>query len=106
VIWAILFLGPVRSSSIDTEARDSDGEELLGAIGQLSIDEDEQIRYHGKASGVYLLGKKERLDQRDEGDIWSVTIRLFPIFCIDLHLTGYFQEHASGPFALQVAFFE
>jgi hypothetical protein len=87
-----------RSSSIDTEALDSDGEEeLLGALGQLSINEDEQIRYHGKASGIYLLRNKERLDQRNEGDIWSVTIWLFSIFSNDLCSAGDFQRHASGP---------
>jgi hypothetical protein len=62
-----------RSLSIDCEAVESDSEEeLLSAVGQLSINEDEQIRYHGKASGIYLLRNKERLDQRNEGDIWLV----------------------------------
>ncbi|KAF5384170.1 hypothetical protein D9615_003165 [Tricholomella constricta] len=46
------------------------GEELTGAVGQLSLNEDEQVRYHGKASGLHLLGNKERLDTRNEGGIW------------------------------------
>jgi len=69
-----------RSSSIDSEALHSDSEEeLLNAVGQLSMNEDEQIRYHGKASGIYLLRKKERLDQRNEGGIWLVSTWHFSI---------------------------
>lgn len=32
-----------------------DSDNLEGAIGKLSINEDDQVRYHGKASGLYLL---------------------------------------------------
>jgi hypothetical protein len=54
-------------------------DELTGAVGQLSLNEDEQVRYHGKASGLYLLGKKERVDRRNEGGIWLVFLpRVFP----------------------------
>lgn len=49
-----------------------DEEELAGAVGQLSLNEDEQLRYHGKASGLHLLGVKERVDGRNEGGIWFV----------------------------------
>ncbi|KAF9530638.1 fungal-specific transcription factor domain-containing protein [Crepidotus variabilis] len=61
-----------RSSSVDTGGSiDSDSEEeLLGAVGQLSLNEEEQVRYHGKASGLHLLGNKERVDRRNEGGIW------------------------------------
>ncbi|KAL6306894.1 fungal-specific transcription factor domain-containing protein [Sparassis latifolia] len=55
-----------------------DGEEASGEdelaieIGQLSLNEDEQVRFHGKASGLHLLGMgiKEGLDGRNEGGIW------------------------------------
>ena len=74
-----------RSSSIDSEPLESDSEEeLLSAVGQLSMNEDEQIRYHGKASGIYLLGRKERLDQRNEGGIWLVFFWYFPSFNTEL----------------------
>jgi len=66
-----------RSSSADagqmTSDIDSEEEaEFTGAVGQLSLNEDEQVRYHGKASGLYLLGNKERIDRRNEGGIWFV----------------------------------
>ncbi|GLB40011.1 putative fungal specific transcription factor [Lyophyllum shimeji] len=56
-------------SSTDSLSSASD-EELTGAVGQLSLNEDEQVRYHGKASGLHLLGDKERVDTRNEGGIW------------------------------------
>lgn len=52
-------------------------EEFAGAVGQLSLNEDEQVRYHGKASGLHLLGVKERVDGRNEGGIWFV----FTLIC-------------------------
>ncbi|PFH48929.1 hypothetical protein AMATHDRAFT_195711 [Amanita thiersii Skay4041] len=59
-----------RSLSPDgSEIGESEGE-LTGAVGQLSLNEDEQVRYHGKASGLHLLGNKERVDGRNEGGIW------------------------------------
>lgn len=59
---------------VDSASEDED--QLTGAVGQLSLNEDEQVRYHGKASGLHLLGDKERLDARNEGGIWSV---FFPL---------------------------
>ncbi|KAF8964723.1 fungal-specific transcription factor domain-containing protein, partial [Flammula alnicola] len=60
-----------RSSSVDGDSMTSESEEeFTGAMGQLSLNEDEQVRYHGKASGLYLLGNKERVDRRNEGGIW------------------------------------
>ena len=60
-----------KNTSLDSEAPNSNSEEeLLSAVGQLSINEERQIRYHGKASGLYLLRNQERVDQRNEGDIW------------------------------------
>ncbi|KAH0581073.1 hypothetical protein H2248_012207 [Termitomyces sp. 'cryptogamus'] len=56
-------------SSAESSSSLSD-EEMNGAMGELSLNEDEQVRYHGRASGLYLLGKKERVDKRNEGGIW------------------------------------
>ena len=97
-----------RSSSIGSEALDSGSEEeLLSAVGQLSINEDEQIRYHGKASGIYLLRKKERLDQRNEGDIWLVSNWCYSNIGVLIPCS---QEISKGtrlaPFAFHVAIIE
>ncbi|KAG5644833.1 hypothetical protein DXG03_007558 [Asterophora parasitica] len=59
-----------RWSVSSADSASSANEELTGAVGQLSLNEDEQVRYHGKASGLHLLGNKERLDARNEGGIW------------------------------------
>ena len=49
-----------------------DSDDIMNAVGQLSLNEDEQVRYHGKASGLHLLDGKERIDRRNEGGIWFV----------------------------------
>lgn len=50
---------------------DSDSEDdVVDAVGQLSLNEDEQVRYHGKASGLYLLGINTKKEARNEGGIW------------------------------------
>ncbi|EMD37133.1 hypothetical protein CERSUDRAFT_137619 [Gelatoporia subvermispora B] len=54
------------ASSADEQGED----ELALAVGQLSLNEDAQLRYHGKASGLHLLGVKERDDGRHEDGIW------------------------------------
>ncbi|CCM05389.1 uncharacterized protein FIBRA_07605 [Fibroporia radiculosa] len=45
-------------------------DELAIEVGQLSLNEDEQVRFHGKVSGLHLLGVKDREDERHEGGIW------------------------------------
>ncbi|KAG8215978.1 hypothetical protein J3R82DRAFT_7961 [Butyriboletus roseoflavus] len=49
---------------------DSDEDDVVDAVGQLSLNEDEQVRYHGKASGLYLLGINAKEEARNEGGIW------------------------------------
>ena len=46
---------------------------LISEVGQLSLNEERQVRFHGQASGLHLLDLKERVDGRNEGGIWSVT---------------------------------
>lgn len=45
-------------------------DELAIEVGQLSLNEDEVVRFHGKVSGLHLLGVKDREDGRHEGGIW------------------------------------
>jgi len=45
--------------------------DLEEAVGQLSLNEDQQVRFHGKASGLHLLAPQERIDGRSEGGIWK-----------------------------------
>jgi len=63
-----------RSTSPVDSLSSEEEEEIAGAVGQLSLNEDEQVRYHGKASGLYLLGIKDRVDGRNEGGIWWVMV--------------------------------
>ncbi|CAL1709508.1 unnamed protein product [Somion occarium] len=56
-------------AGVDEEEHEGEDDIAL-AVGQLSINEDEQVRYHGKASGLHLLGINERSDGRNKGHIW------------------------------------
>lgn len=56
----------------------------MGAVGQLSLNEDEQVRYHGKASGLYLLGINTKEEARNEGGIWQVLAHLFVTSSTDI----------------------
>ncbi|EGO26654.1 hypothetical protein SERLADRAFT_414597 [Serpula lacrymans var. lacrymans S7.9] len=59
-------LEPGSTSSVDSESED----DVVDAVGQLSLNEDEQVRYHGKASGLYLLGYNAKAEARNEAGIW------------------------------------
>lgn len=48
----------------------SDDEFLTSAVGQLSLNEDSQVRYHGPLSGLHILGLSDRRDKRNEGGLW------------------------------------
>ncbi|KAJ8523288.1 hypothetical protein ONZ45_g253 [Pleurotus djamor] len=48
-------------------------------MGQLSLDEDQELRFHGKASGLHLLSRTDRTDDRNEGGIWKMPMaRMWP----------------------------
>jgi hypothetical protein len=64
--------GQRRSTSPQDSASAESDPEVADAVGQLSLNEDEQVRYHGKASGLHLLGVTDRVDTRNEGGIWQV----------------------------------
>ncbi|KAG1743751.1 fungal-specific transcription factor domain-containing protein [Suillus paluster] len=53
-----------------TSTDSEDEDDVADAVGQLSLNEDEQVRYHGKASGLYLLGYNAKEEARNEGGIW------------------------------------
>ena len=48
--------------------------DLPQALGELSLNKDDQVRHHGQASRLYLLGDQERLDNRYNGGIWYVSL--------------------------------
>ncbi|GJJ14593.1 hypothetical protein Clacol_008859 [Clathrus columnatus] len=59
-------LSPSPSEGLTSMSED----DLNSAIGQLSLNEDSQVRYHGEASGLHILGMSDRLDKRNEGGLW------------------------------------
>ncbi|KAG2075201.1 hypothetical protein BDR04DRAFT_1092068 [Suillus decipiens] len=71
--WNQMYTMDALSDSEGTD--ESNG--LDTAFGQLSLDENQEIRYHGKVSGLHLLGRSSRLDSRHEGGIWKLPMARF-----------------------------
>ncbi|KAF6766696.1 fungal-specific transcription factor domain-containing protein [Ephemerocybe angulata] len=58
---------------------DEDFREATTEMGQLSLDEHQEVRYHGKSSGLHLLGRSQRQDDRIEGGVWRLPMaRVWP----------------------------
>jgi len=62
---------PTTTMSEEDEGEIEGEGDLEEAVGQLSLNEDQQVRFHGKASGLHLLAPQERIDGRSEGGIWK-----------------------------------
>lgn len=60
-----------------TDSDDLDESRAITAFGQLSLDENQEVRYHGKASGLHLLSRSDRLDKRNEGGVWRLPMARF-----------------------------
>ncbi|KIJ66200.1 hypothetical protein HYDPIDRAFT_26571 [Hydnomerulius pinastri MD-312] len=60
-----------------SDSEDTDESSGATAFGQLSLDENQEVRYHGKASGLHLLIRSDRLDSRLEGGIWRLPMARF-----------------------------
>ncbi|KAI9059123.1 hypothetical protein FKP32DRAFT_1580451 [Trametes sanguinea] len=53
------------------EGGDEDLNDCADAFGNLSIDENREVRYHGNSSGLHLLVQAERTDGRAIKGIWN-----------------------------------
>ncbi|TFK50237.1 hypothetical protein OE88DRAFT_338975 [Heliocybe sulcata] len=58
---------------------DSEVDEAVDAFGHLSVDETQELRYHGNVSGYPLLSGEDRWDDRNEGGVWKFPMaRVWP----------------------------
>ncbi|KAI1791308.1 fungal-specific transcription factor domain-containing protein [Ganoderma leucocontextum] len=68
--------GSVRARlSVQPPQRDADADgdnldDCANAFGNLSIDENREVRYHGNSAGLQLLALTERSDERNSKGIW------------------------------------
>jgi len=71
--------------TIDPSTDDEEFRETTNEFGQLSLDENQEVRFHGKASGLHLLGRSHREDDRIEDGIWRLPMaRVWPPSRFDL----------------------
>ncbi|KDQ57029.1 hypothetical protein JAAARDRAFT_35629 [Jaapia argillacea MUCL 33604] len=59
------------SSSFDGSHSPPNMDDNTEGFGQLSLDENREIRYYGKSSGLHLLGRSHRTDGRNDGGVWK-----------------------------------
>ncbi|KAF7337482.1 Zn(2)-C6 fungal-type domain-containing protein [Mycena sanguinolenta] len=53
--------------------------ECVEGMGALSLDEHQEVRFHGPISGLYLLARSSRTDSRKEGGLWKLPMaRVWP----------------------------
>ncbi|KAF9486569.1 hypothetical protein BDN70DRAFT_870159 [Pholiota conissans] len=65
--------------TIDPTPDNDDFKAAAEGMGQLSLDENQEVRFHGQASGLHLLGRNERTDDRIDGGIWRLPMaRVWP----------------------------
>ncbi|KDR85752.1 hypothetical protein GALMADRAFT_384548 [Galerina marginata CBS 339.88] len=65
--------------TIDPTPEPDDIKSASEGMGQLSLDENQEVRFHGQTSGLHLLGRSERTDDRIEGGIWRLPMaRVWP----------------------------
>ncbi|KZV76951.1 hypothetical protein PENSPDRAFT_741072 [Peniophora sp. CONT] len=70
-----------RMYRLDKQSSDTEEEEATNGLGQLSLDENKELRYHGFSSGLHLLTKAnpQRPDRRNSGGIWNLPMaRVWP----------------------------
>ncbi|CAA7264843.1 unnamed protein product [Cyclocybe aegerita] len=73
---------PAEWNALYTIEPSSDPDDLKSAtdgMGQLSLDEHQEIRFHGQASGLHILGSQDRNDDRIDGGVWRLPMaRVWP----------------------------
>jgi hypothetical protein len=57
-----------QSADMDENSDIEDGDEIVQLAGQLSLDENKTVRYHGSSSGLTLLTRSKRFD----GTFWNL----------------------------------
>ncbi|KAJ7751211.1 fungal-specific transcription factor domain-containing protein [Mycena maculata] len=62
-----------------SEHDDGSPREAVQGMGALSLDEHQEVRFHGQTSGLHLLARSNRTDARKEGGIWNLPMaRVWP----------------------------
>ncbi|KAF9074901.1 fungal-specific transcription factor domain-containing protein [Rhodocollybia butyracea] len=65
--------------TFDAQSGDEKSDEITEGMGELSLTENQEIRYHGKTSGLQFLSKNNRTDDRVEGGVWKMPMaRVWP----------------------------
>ncbi|KAJ7170147.1 fungal-specific transcription factor domain-containing protein [Mycena filopes] len=65
--------------TLDSDNDETSQREAVEGMGALSLDEHQEVRFHGQISGLYLLAQSDRTDARKEGGLWKLPMaRVWP----------------------------
>jgi len=68
-----------RLYRLDPVSESDDSDDAANMIGELSLDENKEVRYHGLISGLHLLSQADRTDERKIGGVWQLPMaRVWP----------------------------
>ncbi|KDQ63123.1 hypothetical protein JAAARDRAFT_367704 [Jaapia argillacea MUCL 33604] len=81
-----------ETSDSEGSSTGSEAENSSETFGQLSLDENSEVRFHGKATLLHRLARTERRDDRIQGGIWRFPMPgIWPP--IDDHAIHYHDDH-------------
>lgn len=84
--------------TIDPATDAAEFDETTEGLGQLSLDEHQEVRFHGQSSGLHLLSRNFRTDDRNEGGIWRLPMaRVWPSAKIGIPSGPLDQENVKLP---------
>jgi hypothetical protein len=70
--------GPI-SYKLEPVSESDDSDDTSSLLGELSLDENKEVRYHGLISGLHLLSHADRTDERKIGGVWQLPMaRVWP----------------------------
>ncbi|KAF7966216.1 hypothetical protein HWV62_39477, partial [Athelia sp. TMB] len=97
--WGAMYTMP-PSGGAQSDSDDA-ADDAAEGVGHLSLDENSEIRYHGLQSGLSLLNRSSRKDDRNEGGIWRLPMsRIFPLPSSCMGYLRYHEEEAALPVTL------
>ncbi|KAI0308118.1 fungal-specific transcription factor domain-containing protein [Multifurca ochricompacta] len=68
-----------RLYKLDPASESDDTDDAASMVGELSLDENKEVRYHGLISGLHLLSQADRTDERRVGGVWNLPMaRVWP----------------------------
>ncbi|KAF8260725.1 fungal-specific transcription factor domain-containing protein [Lactarius quietus] len=68
-----------RLYKFEPASESDESDDPTSMVGELSLDENKEVRYHSQVSGLHLLSQADRTDERRVGGVWNFPMaRVWP----------------------------